>query len=355
MPDLIVPVDHFGLEISLTSHNKIAPVKETPGPNWPQGYRSAPVFTYGVQKGTTDETKKVYAQFRNTSNDTKTVELHAVQVESSFKHTADSGVRATHTQTNYPGLFVGTNETARESASWTVPPGASISGVEVECNIPAFHASQFDDMNAGQVERAIRLGVRQVTARGWMVKVKNLSQERFGFDVGYTYLCQIRKDDVALVRRGIAALIQDNPPISPPLEDDSHSGEIESENSDTALQKKWQEDTFESFQIFKHNLLTYLEEKDKETQKKFESMEIALKSAVTNSTDLRTETAENFERSRQYQNYLYERANNLEMKLRKRGYLSKFHAIDYVPFIKLPDKSKYGGTRTTITNKYIVS
>ena len=49
------------------------------------------------------------------------------------------------------------------------------------------------------------------------------------------------------------------------------------------------------------------------------------------------------------------RANNLEMKLRKRGYLSKFHAIDYVPFIKLPDKSKYGGTRTTITNKYIVS
>ena len=54
-------------------------------------------------------------------------------------------------------------------------------------------------------------------------------------------------------------------------------------------------------------------------------------------------------------NSLNERANNLEMKLRKRGYLSKFHAIDYVPFIKLPDKSKYGGTRTTITNKYIVS
>ena len=49
------------------------------------------------------------------------------------------------------------------------------------------------------------------------------------------------------------------------------------------------------------------------------------------------------------------RANNLEMKLRKRGYLSKEHAIDYVPYINLPDKHKRGGTRTTIANKYIVS
>ena len=106
-----------------------------------------------------------------------------------------------------------------------------------------------------------------------------------------------------------------------------------------------------------------------DTQNKFESMKIALESAITNTKNLRIETAANFESSRQYQTYLYERgndlakyqnslnerANNLEMKLRKRGYLSKFHAIDYVPFIKLPDKSKYGGTRTTITNKYIVS
>ena len=60
------------------------------------------------------------------------------------------------------------------------------------------------------------------------------------------------------------------------------------------------------------------------------------------------------------------RANNLEMKLRKRGYLSKEHAIDYVPYINLPDKHKRGApslptplslshqTRTTISNKYIV-
>ena len=60
------------------------------------------------------------------------------------------------------------------------------------------------------------------------------------------------------------------------------------------------------------------------------------------------------------------RANNLEMKLRKRGYLSKEHAIDYVPYINLPDKHKRGApslppplslshrTRTTIANKYIV-
>ena len=69
------------------------------------------------------------------------------------------------------------------------------------------------------------------------------------------------------------------------------------------------------------------------------------------------------------------RANNLEMKLRKRGYLSKEHAIDYVPYINLPEKHKRGApppydpslgsplfpsnplshrTRTTIANKYIV-
>ena len=60
------------------------------------------------------------------------------------------------------------------------------------------------------------------------------------------------------------------------------------------------------------------------------------------------------------------RANNLEMKLRKRGGLSKEHAIDYVPYINLPDQHKRGApslptplslshqTRTTISNKYIV-
>ena len=62
------------------------------------------------------------------------------------------------------------------------------------------------------------------------------------------------------------------------------------------------------------------------------------------------------------------RANNLEMKLRKKGYLSKQHAIDYVPYTNLPDKHKRGApppydpslgslshiTRTTIANKYTV-
>ena len=116
------------------------------------------------------------------------------------------------------------------------------------------------------------------------------------------------------------------------------------------------------------------------TQNKFESMEIALESAITNTKNLTIETAQNFEKSRQYQIYLNERgntmvkgynslnerANNLEMKLRKRGYLSKEHAIDYVPYINLPDKHKRGApslptplslshkTRTTISNKYIV-
>ena len=117
------------------------------------------------------------------------------------------------------------------------------------------------------------------------------------------------------------------------------------------------------------NILSLQNIAEKDRQDKFEIMKNAVESATTDTKKLRIETAANFESSRQYQTQLYERANtmtkgynslneranNLEMKLRKRGYLSKFHAIDYVPFIKLPDKSKYGGTRTTITNKYIVS
>ena len=68
------------------------------------------------------------------------------------------------------------------------------------------------------------------------------------------------------------------------------------------------------------------------------------------------------------------RTDNLEMKLRKKGHLSKQHAIDYVPYTKLSDKtgsrhtppfdpSRVGTlykswprnrTSTTIANKYIV-
>ena len=127
--------------------------------------------------------------------------------------------------------------------------------------------------------------------------------------------------------------------------------------------------TIRTFRELTQKDIRELTQKDNETQKKIESMEIALKSAVTNSTDLRTETAENFERSEKYQNYQNARANNLEKKLRKRGGLSKEHAIDYVPYINLPDKHKRGApslppplsvshrTRVhpTIANKYIVS
>ena len=77
-------------------------------------------------------------------------------------------------------------------------------------------------------------------------------------------------------------------------------------------------------------------------------------------------TQENLYRNQRHDNT---RANNLEMKLRKKGYLSKQHAIDYVPYIKLPDKHKRGApppydpylanslshrTSTTIANKYTV-
>ena len=40
--------------------------------------------------------------------------------------------------------------------------------------------------------------------------------------------------------------------------------------------------------------------------------------------------------------------------LRDKGYLSKKHSIDIIPYKNLPPKHKRGGTRTTIANKYIV-
>ena len=117
------------------------------------------------------------------------------------------------------------------------------------------------------------------------------------------------------------------------------------------------------------SIRTVRELAQKDTQNKFESMEIALESAITNTNNLRIETAANFESSRQYQTYLYERgndlakyqnslnerANNLEMKLRNWKILSKEYAIEYVPYKPLPDRHRRGGTRTTIANKYIVS
>ena len=116
------------------------------------------------------------------------------------------------------------------------------------------------------------------------------------------------------------------------------------------------------------NILSLQNIAEKDRQDKFEIMKNALESATTDTKNLRIETAANFESSRQYQTYLYERgndlakyqnslnerANNLEMKLRNWKILSKEYAIEYVPYIKLPDRHKRGGTRTTISNKYIV-
>ena len=103
-------------------------------------------------------------------------------------------------------------------------------------------------------------------------------------------------------------------------------------------------------------------QKDNETERKLESIQIQLNLQQQDTATL-FKTTNDLGRD---QNYQHARANNLEMKLRKRGGLSKEHAIDYVPYINLPDKHKRGApslptplslshrTRTTIANKYIV-
>ena len=121
--------------------------------------------------------------------------------------------------------------------------------------------------------------------------------------------------------------------------------------------------TIRTFRELTQKDIRELTQKDNETQKKIESMEIALNLQQQNTATL-FKTTNDLGRD---QNYQHARANNLEMKLRKRGGLSKEHAIDYVPYINLPDKHKRGApspppplslshrTRTTIANKYIVS
>ena len=98
-----------------------------------------------------------------------------------------------------------------------------------------------------------------------------------------------------------------------------------------------------------------LERKEKETERKLEVIQSHLQMLLKTTNELVKD-----------QNHQHARANNLEMKLRKRGGLSKEHAIDYVPYINLPDKHKRGApslptplslshkTRTTIASKYIV-
>ena len=102
--------------------------------------------------------------------------------------------------------------------------------------------------------------------------------------------------------------------------------------------------------------------KEKETEMKLEVIQIQL-NMVHKDTATLFKTTNDLGKD---QNHQHARANNLEMKLRKRGGLSKEHAIDYVPYINLPDKHKRGApslptplslshqTRTTISNKYIV-
>ena len=112
-------------------------------------------------------------------------------------------------------------------------------------------------------------------------------------------------------------------------------------------------------------VLDSLIQKDKDTKSRQENLDKKIKDAQSYLGDLAlNQTHDNT------------RANNLEMKLRKKGYLSKQHAIDYVPYINLPDKHKRGApppyypylgsiplfpsnslshrTRTTIANKYTV-
>ena len=103
-------------------------------------------------------------------------------------------------------------------------------------------------------------------------------------------------------------------------------------------------------------------QKDNETERKLEVIQIQL-NMVHKDTATLFKTTNDLGND---QNHQHARANNLEMKLRKWGFLSKEHAIDYVPYINLPDKHKRGApslpsprslshrTRTTIANKYIV-
>ena len=77
-------------------------------------------------------------------------------------------------------------------------------------------------------------------------------------------------------------------------------------------------------------------QKDNETERKLEVQQVQLNMLHVETNNLAID-----------QSYQHARANNLEMKLRKRGYLSKEHAIDYVPYINLPDKHKRGAAPPT--------
>ena len=94
---------------------------------------------------------------------------------------------------------------------------------------------------------------------------------------------------------------------------------------------------------------------DQDNKTNFRAIDILINSLIQKDKDTKSRQENLDKKIERIAFYDNTRANNLEMKLRKKGYLSKQHAIDYVPYIKLPDKHKRGGTRTTIANKYIVS
>ena len=129
-----------------------------------------------------------------------------------------------------------------------------------------------------------------------------------------------------------------------------------------------------------------LNSNDQDNKSNFRTIDIVLDSLIQKDKDTKSRQENLDKKIKDAQSYLGDlalnqthdntRANNLEMKLRKKGYLSKQHAIDYVPYINLPDKHKRGApppydpylgsiplfpsnalshrTRTTIANKYTV-
>ena len=100
-----------------------------------------------------------------------------------------------------------------------------------------------------------------------------------------------------------------------------------------------------------------LNSNDQDNKSNFRAIDIVLDSLIQKDKDTKSRQENLDKKIKDAQSYLGDlainqshdntRANNLEMKLRKKGYLSKQHAIDYVPYTKLPDKHKRGAPPPT--------
>ena len=98
-----------------------------------------------------------------------------------------------------------------------------------------------------------------------------------------------------------------------------------------------------------------LNSNDQENKSNFRAIDIVLDSLIQKDKDTKSRQENLDKKIERIAFYDNTRANNLEMKLRKKGYLSKKHAIDNVQYIRLPDKYKTAArTSTTIANKYTV-